>query len=171
MRPRAMRPGRPSSADRWVTGHWWCPNWPRRQPELVTSPWVRTALDWLSERSRATPNEWARGIEARVRALLSDGEGADSRYRESIELLTQTPVRTQLARAHLLYGEWLRRERRRAEARDQLRTAHEMLDVMGIGAFAERARRELLATGETARKRTVETAIELTAQEAQVARL
>ena len=132
---------------------------------------VRTALDWLSERSRATPNEWARGIEARVRALLSDGEGADSRYRESIELLTQTPVRTQLARAHLLYGEWLRRERRRAEARDQLRTAHEMLDVMGIGAFAERARRELLATGETARKRTVETAIELTAQEAQVARL
>jgi DNA-binding CsgD family transcriptional regulator len=132
---------------------------------------VRAALDWLSERTRATPNEWARGIEARVRALLSSGEAAESYYRESIELLTQTPIRPQLARAHLLYGEWLRRERRRADARAQLRTAHEMLNVMGIGAFAERARRELLATGETARKRTVETIIELTAQEAQVARL
>jgi hypothetical protein len=73
---------------------------------------LTATLDWLSERTRATPNEWARGIEARVRALLSEGDAAEGYYRESIELLTQTSVRTQLARAHLLYGEWLRRERR-----------------------------------------------------------
>jgi len=111
------------------------------------------------------------GIEARVRALLSHGEDAEQFYRESIERLDRTRVRAHLARAHLLYGEWLRRERRRADAREQLRTAHGMLDAMGAGAFAERARRELLATGETARKRTVETSSQLTAQEAQVARL
>ena len=131
---------------------------------------VTAALEWLSERTRAMPTEWALGIEARIRALLSDGE-AEPYYRESIERLGRTRVRAELARGHLLYGEWLRRERRRGEAREHLRTAHQMLDAMGIGAFAERARRELLATGEAARKRTVETAVELTAQEAQVARL
>ena len=130
-----------------------------------------TALDWLSERSRATPTEWVLGIEARARALLSEGESAERFYRESIERLSRTRVRSQLARGHLLYGEWLRRERRRGEAREPLRTAHQMLDAMGIAAFAERAGRELQATGETARKRTVEAAVELTAQEAQVARL
>jgi len=129
------------------------------------------ALEWLSERTRVTSTEWALGIEALVRALLSDGEAAESLYHEAIERLGRTRVRAQLARAHLLYGEWLRRERRRADAREQLRTAHDMLDAMGMEAFAERAGRELLATGETARKRTVETAVELTAQEAQVARL
>ncbi len=132
---------------------------------------VEAALEWLSERARVTPTEWVRGIEARVRALLSGGEQAESCYQESIERLGRTRVRAQLARSHLLYGEWLRRERRRGEAREQLRTAYEMLDAMGIGAFAERARRELQATGETVRKRTVEHAVELTAQEAQVARL
>jgi DNA-binding CsgD family transcriptional regulator len=132
---------------------------------------VTAALEWLSERTRVTSAEWALGIEARVRALLSEGEAAESMYRESIERLGRTRVRAQLARAHLLYGEWLRRERRRADAREQLRTAHDMLDAMGAEAFAERARRELLATGETARKRTVETTGALTAQEAQVARL
>ena len=132
---------------------------------------VRAVLAWLSERTRVTPSEWALGIEARVRALLSDGEAADRLYRESVSRLGRTRVRVELARSHLLYGEWLRRERRRADAREQLRTAHGMLEAMGIGAFAERARRELLATGETARKRTVETAVELTAQETQVARL
>jgi len=132
---------------------------------------VRAALQWLSERSPITENEWAMGIQARVRALLSEGDAADSCYRESIERLGRTRVRAQLARAHLLYGEWLRRQGRRTEAREQLRTAHGMLDAMGIGAFAERARRELAATGETARKRTVETTVELTPQEAQVARL
>ncbi len=132
---------------------------------------VRATLEWLSERSRVTPTEWVLGIEARVRALLGHGEAAESAYRESIQRLGRTRVRAQLARGHLLYGEWLRRERRRGEAREQLRTAHEMLDAMGMEAFAERARRELQATGETARKRAVQAAVELTAQEAQVARL
>ena len=132
---------------------------------------VEAAREWLSERTRVTPSDWALGIEARVRALLSEGEAADGLYRESIALLGRTRIRVQLARAHLLYGEWLRRERRRVDAREQLRTAHEMLDTMGIDAFAERARHELLATGETARKRTVETRDDLTAQETQIARL
>ena len=132
---------------------------------------VRTARQWLSERTQMTPTEWALGIQARISALLSDGEDAEPLYRESIARLGRTRVRAELARSHLLYGEWLRRERRRGEAREQLRTAYEMLDAMGVGAFAERARRELLATGETARKRTVETSGQLTAQEAQVARL
>ena len=128
-------------------------------------------LQWLSERTRAAPTEWALGIEARVRALLSEGEAAERCYRESIARLGRTNVRVQLARAHLLYGEWLRRQRRRLDARAQLRTAYAMLDAMGIEAFAERARRELRATGATARKRTVETRQELTAREAVIARL
>ena len=132
---------------------------------------VRAALNWLSERTRVTPSEWALGIEARIRALLSEGDVAESLYRESIARLGRTPARVELARAHLLYGEWLRRERRRIDSREQLRTALDLLDAMGIDAFAERARRELLATGETARKRTVKTGMELTAQEAQIARL
>ena len=132
---------------------------------------VTAALEWLSERTRVTPTEWALGIETLIRALLSEGEAADRLYRESIERLGRTRIRAQLARAHLLYGEWLRRERRRIDAREQLRIAHRMLDAMGIDAFADRARRELAATGETARKRTVETTGELTAQETQVARL
>jgi len=140
---------------------------------------VRTALEWMSERTRVTPSQWALGTEARVRALLSDGKAAESCYRESIERLGRTRVRAQLARAHLLYGEWLRRQGRRTDAREQLRAAYEMLDAMGVEGFAERARRELLATGETVRKRTAEiarmrpgeTSNALTAQEAQVAYL
>ncbi len=132
---------------------------------------VRTALEWLSERTRLTPTDWALGIEARVRALLSDGDVADSLYRESITRLRRAPVRAELGRSHLLYGEWLRRQHRRVDARAQLRTAHEMLASMGIDAFAERARRELLATGETVRKRTIDARDELTAQEALIARL
>jgi DNA-binding CsgD family transcriptional regulator len=132
---------------------------------------VRAALDWLSERTRVTSTGWLLGIEARVRALLSDGDAADRLYRESIDRLSGSAVRAELARTHLLYGEWLRRERRRVDAREQLRLAHAMLDGMGAEAFAERARRELLATGETARKRSVETRDELTPQEAQIARL
>src|SRR6185503_6940553 len=107
----------------------------------------------------------------RVRALLSEGDVADSLYRESIDRLARTRVRVELARTHLLYGEWLRRENRRLDAREQLRTAHEMFSAFGVEAFADRARRELLATGETARKRTAETRDELTAQEGQIARL
>jgi DNA-binding CsgD family transcriptional regulator len=132
---------------------------------------VEVALQWLCERTRVTPTDWAAGIEARIRALLGTGDDADRFYRESIERLGRTPLRAELARTRLLYGEWLRRERRRIDAREQLRAAHQMLDAMGIEAFAERARRELLATGETARKRTVETRDELTAQETQIARL
>ncbi len=132
---------------------------------------VRAALEWLSERTRVTANDWSLGIEARVRALLSEGEVADGLYRESIERLGRTRLRVELARGHLLYGEWLRRERRRTDAREQLRTAHEMFASMGVEAFAARARRELLATGETARRRSVETSEALTAQEALIARL
>jgi DNA-binding CsgD family transcriptional regulator len=138
---------------------------------------VQAALDWLAERTRVTPTEWVLGIEARVRALLSDGDAAERCYRESVKQLGQTRVRDQLARSHLLYGEWLRRQGRRLDAREQLRTAHQMLEEMGMAAFAERARRELRATGETARPRTAPatrtaaTSEPLTAQEAQVARL
>jgi ATP/maltotriose-dependent transcriptional regulator MalT len=129
------------------------------------------ALDWLSERSGATGTAWAVGIENRARALISHGEAAEGLYRDSIERLGDSRARVELARSRLLYGEWLRRERRRVDAREQLRIAREMLEAMGIEAFAERARRELLATGETVRKRTVETRDELTAQEVQIARL
>jgi DNA-binding CsgD family transcriptional regulator len=132
---------------------------------------VRAALQWLSDRTRLAPTEWALGIEARIRALLNEGEAAERWYRESIDRLGRTRVRVQLARAHLLYGEWLRRQRRRLDARAQLRTAYDLLEAMGIEAFAERARRELEATGATARKRTVETREVLTAQEAVIARL
>ena len=111
------------------------------------------------------------GIEARSRALVSAGEAAEGFYREAVDRLGRTQLRPELARAHLLYGEWLRRENRRADAREQLRTAQEMLAAMGAEAFAERARRELLATGETVRKRTAQAPDTLTAQEASIARL
>jgi ATP/maltotriose-dependent transcriptional regulator MalT len=125
----------------------------------------------LAEMAAASGTDWVLGAQARSNALLSDGEAAERLYRESIARFGNTRLRVDLARAHLLYGEWLRRERRRCEAREQLRTAHGMLEAMGVAAFAERAGRELRATGETARKRTVATRLELTAQEAQIARL
>jgi DNA-binding CsgD family transcriptional regulator len=128
-------------------------------------------LDRLAERTQASGTDWALGIEARSRALLSDGEAADDLYQEALERLARTRVTVHLARAHLVYGEWLRREQRRSDARAQLRAAHDMFGRFGAGAFAERARRELQATGETVRKRTVDTQDVLTAQEAQVARL
>src|SRR6516164_1031344 len=117
---------------------------------------VRASLEWLSERTRITRTDWVLGIEARVRALLSEAGGAESQYRESIARLGRTRLRVELARGHLLYGEWLRREGRRADARVQLRTAHDMFAAIGMQAFAGRARGELAATGETARQRTVE---------------
>ena len=129
------------------------------------------ALQLLEERTRASGTDWALGIQARSRALLSDGRAAESLYREAIERLERSRIAVHLARAHLIYGEWLRRENRRLDAREQLRTAYQMLSQIGAEAFAERARRELLATGESARKRTVETRDVLTAQEAQIARL
>jgi DNA-binding CsgD family transcriptional regulator len=132
---------------------------------------LKTALDWLTERARVTPTEWARGAEARVRALSGEGGAAEELYREAIERLGRTRLRIELARTRLLYGEWLRREQRRVDARTQLRAAYEMLSKMGVEAFADRAGRELLATGEAVRKRRVETRGDLTAQEAQIARL
>jgi DNA-binding CsgD family transcriptional regulator len=129
------------------------------------------ALDRLAEMARASTTDWALGIEARSRALLSDRGVADGLYGEAIERLGRTRLRLELARARLLYGEWLRRGRRRIDAREQLRTAFEMFNAMGVEAFADRAERELLATGEHVRKRSVETREELTTQEAQIARL
>jgi DNA-binding CsgD family transcriptional regulator len=125
----------------------------------------------LTERTRSSGTEWALGIAARSHALLMDGSVADELYREAIERLARTRVAVDLARAHLLYGEWLRREPRRVDARKELRTAYEMFTDFGMEAFAERARIELEATGEHARKRTVDTLGDLTPQEAQIARL
>jgi DNA-binding CsgD family transcriptional regulator len=157
-------------------------------PELVVAGWAlseliesaarsgemelaQTGLERLAERNQFTATDWGLGVEARSRALLSEGDVAESLYRESIGRLGRTRMRPELARAHLVYGEWLRRENRRADAREQLRAAHEQLTSIGMEAFAERARGELLATGERVRKRTVETRDELTAQERQIARL
>ena len=127
------------------------------------------APERLAETTRASGTEWALGIEARARALLSDGDTAEGLYREAIERLTGTRVCVELARAHLLYGEWLRRRRRRADARGELRRAHTMFATMGAEAFAGRAERALRATGERARRRTGETRDDLTPQERQIA--
>jgi DNA-binding CsgD family transcriptional regulator len=129
------------------------------------------ALARLSEITAASGTDWALGVEARSRALLTEGELAETLYRQAIEALERTRVRVDLARAHLLYGEWLRRERRRLDARQQLRHAHKLFTEFGMEAFAERARVELEATGEHARKRTVETRDDLTPQEAHISRL
>ena len=140
----------------------------------VHSGMTETAADAyrrLTETTSPAGTDWALGLAARSRALLSDGAQAEDGYREAISRLDRPQIRVELARAHLLYGEWLRRENRRADARSQLRTAYEMLDAMGLAAFAERARRELAATGETVRARTVGTVTALTAQEAYIARL
>jgi DNA-binding CsgD family transcriptional regulator len=136
------------------------------KPEAATD-----ALRRLSDNTRASGTDWALGIEARSRALLSEGGAAERLYREAIERLGRTRIRAEVARAHLLYGEWLRREKRRLDAREQLRTAHELFTAMGIEAFAQRAARELPASGETARTPTVESPDQLTVREAQIARL
>jgi DNA-binding CsgD family transcriptional regulator len=128
-------------------------------------------LERVSEITTGDRTDWALGVESRSRALLSAGEAAETLYRQAIEVLGRTRLRVEVARAHLLYGEWLRRERRRLEARKELRTAHELFTEFGMEAFAERTRVELEATGEHARKRTVETLYELTPQESQVCRL
>jgi DNA-binding CsgD family transcriptional regulator len=129
------------------------------------------AVERLAETTGPSGTAWGLGIEARSRALVSTGDAAEVLYLEAIERLDRSPVRSEAARAHLLYGEWLRRESRRVDAREQLRTAYGELSEMGMEAFAERARRELAATGETVRRRTVETLTDLTPQEAQIARL
>jgi ATP/maltotriose-dependent transcriptional regulator MalT len=137
------------------------------------------ALEQLEARARANGSDWALGIEARARALMSDGGAAEDGYRESLDRLGRTRIRAELARSHLLYGEWLRHAHRRGEAREQLRTAYQMTGAMGLEAFAEQARRELAAVGEAVGRRAGEATrggtaagwAELTAQEAQVVRL
>ena len=129
------------------------------------------ALERLAETTQPCGTNVALGIEARSRALLSDGAAADDLYREAIERLSRTRLRPELARAHLLYGEWLRREGRRVDAREQLRTAYDLFTTIGMEAFAERTGRELAATGEKARKRSPDTRDEFTPQEEQIARL
>ena len=129
------------------------------------------ALVRLSEHTRDCESKWGLGIEARARALLAEGDAAERLYLEAIERLSETRLRPDLARARLLYGEWLRRENRRTDAREQLRAAHEEFVSMGMEAFAERGRHELLATGEKVRSRRDDTRDELTPQEEQIARL
>jgi DNA-binding CsgD family transcriptional regulator len=136
------------------------------EPELA-----RAAHERIAAATAVASTDWALGIAARSDALLSEGESAERLYREAIERLGRTRLRPELARAHLLYGEWLRRANRRVDARVQLRAAHGQFTSMGMEAFAARAERELVATGEKVRKRTVETRDELTAQERQIARL
>jgi DNA-binding CsgD family transcriptional regulator len=129
------------------------------------------ALEQLEARTGVAGTGWALGIQARSRALLSDGAEADALYREAIDQLARSSVVVHLARAQLLYGEWLRRAQRRTDAREQLRQAHEIFSRVGAQAFAERAGHELAATGETVRRRSDATRDDLTAQEAQIARL
>jgi RNA polymerase sigma factor (sigma-70 family) len=151
-------------------------NW--AMPELIEAA-VRTGARELAaetdrhlrERSRASGTDWALGIAARSHALVVDEGRADDLYAEAIERLTRTRVAVDLARAHLLYGEWLRRQRRRIDARKQLRTAHDLFSDFGMEAFGERARVELEATGEHARTRAVDALGQLTPQEIQVSRL
>jgi DNA-binding CsgD family transcriptional regulator len=124
------------------------------------------------EATGAAGTDWALGIEARSHALLSKGKLAEGFYLEAIDRLKRTRIRPELARTHLLYGEWLRRESRRVDARGHLRIAHDLLSTIGMEAFADRARRELLPTGETISKRSVGTERdELTAQEKRIALL
>jgi DNA-binding CsgD family transcriptional regulator len=158
------------------TFEYWVSVW--ALPELVEAAarvgdtrLAREALERLAETTQPAGTDFALGIEARSRALLSDGATAEERYREAVDRLGRTKLRPELARAQLLHGEWLRREGRRVDAREQLRTAHDLFAAIGMEAFAERARRELVATGEKVRQRSPETREELSAQETQIARL
>jgi len=141
---------------------------PRRRARAGGPP---DALERLAEATSVGQTDWSQGTYARARALLLDGQEAEDSYREAIGRLSRTRLRPELARAHLLYGEWLRRKGRRVDAREQLRTARDMFVAIGMEAFAGRARRELIATGEKVRRRSAETRDRLTPQEEQIARL
>jgi DNA-binding CsgD family transcriptional regulator len=132
---------------------------------------ARKGLDRLSAMMTIEGSDWAKGLEARSRALVSEGREAERYYAEAVERLGLTPLRPEVAWAHLLFGEWLRRENRRLDARHQLRAAYDLFTEMGAEAFAERARSELLATGEKVRKREVDTYHQLTPQEEHIVRL
>jgi DNA-binding CsgD family transcriptional regulator len=154
-----------------AAGSWVLPNLVEAAARSGHHAAARDALHRLTERATAGGSPLGLGLLARSRALLAAHTEAESLYRESLDQLGRSSAKPEQARSHLLFGEWLRRQGRRRDARDQLRTAHEMLASMGIEAFAERARVELLATGERARKRTVEAQVQLTPQERQIARL
>ena len=154
----------------WMPG-WVLPDLVEAAVRLGETDLARDALERLVKTTQPFGTDFAGGMEARCRALLSEGAAADALYREAIERFGRTQLRPELARAHLLYGEWLRREGRRVDAREQLRIAHQMLTVIGMEAFAERARTELQATGEKVEKRTVETRTTLTPHERQIAQL
>ena len=167
----ALAAARPACEHEDLFSNWILPEYVEAAVRAGAPELAAAALERLTGQTRASGTDWALGWEARSRALLNDGDAADELHREAIARLGRCRAAAELARAHLLYGEWLRRARRRLEAREQLRTAHDMFVSMGADAFADRAARELLATGEHARKRMVETTLELTPQELQIARL
>jgi DNA-binding CsgD family transcriptional regulator/tetratricopeptide (TPR) repeat protein len=150
---------------------WALPELVEAATHLGDAELARDALERLAETTRPCGTDFARGIEARSRALASGGPTAEDLYLQAVEHLGRTPLRPESGRAHLVYGEWLRREGRRVDAREQFRAADDMFTTIGMEAFAERARRELIATGEKARKRTDDTRGQLTPQEEQIARL
>ena len=162
---------RASDADELMVSTWSLPELVEAAARSGELELATAAVGRLGERTRAAGTDLALGIEARARALVSDGAPAEELYREAVDRLGRSRLALDRARAHLLYGEWLRREQRRIDAREQLRTAYEMFASIGAEGFAERARRELLATGETVRARTPDTRDQLTAQEAQIAGL
>ena len=166
----AARQAAGSTFDPWIS-MWALPELVEAAARAGDAELARDALARLAETTQPCGTDLALGIEARCRALLSDEAAADVLYREAIDRLGRTRLRPELARAHLLYGEWLRREGRRVDAREQLRMGHDMLAAIGMAAFAERARQELIATGATVRKRSIETGTTLTAREAYIARL
>ncbi len=160
-----------SGPDAPMTTLWSLPELVEAATRCMKTGVAAAALERLTERTQAAGTEWALGVEARSRALLSEGASAEELYREAIDRLARCRIAPERARAHLLYGEWLRRASRRVDAREQLRTAHDLLTGFGMDGFAERARRELIATGEKVRKRRPENRGELTAQESQIAQL
>jgi DNA-binding NarL/FixJ family response regulator len=166
----AARRATSTTFEPWIS-MWALPELVEAAARLGNTELAGDALERLAETTRPAGNDLALGIEARCRALVSEGASAEALCCEAIDRLSRTRLRPELARAHLLYGEWLRRQGRRVDAREQLRVAHDLFVAIGMEGFAERARRELLATGEIVRKRTVETLDELTPQEAQIARL
>ncbi|GIF75853.1 helix-turn-helix transcriptional regulator [Asanoa siamensis] len=162
---------RATAGDQLVAKSWALPELVEAAARLEEWDVGEAALRELTKRTQASGTTWALGTEARSRALLARGPDADGLYRTAIDKLTGCRMSAHLARAHLVYGEWLRRNNRRADARDQLRHAHDLFTHMGADAFAERARNELLATGETVRKRTPDTTMDLTPQETLIASL
>jgi ATP/maltotriose-dependent transcriptional regulator MalT len=170
---QALAAAKRASEGRWelVFSNWALADLVEAAARLGKEDAAGSALERLEEVGQGTGTDWALGVEARSRALLGDGNAAESLYREAIDRLERTRARVELGRAHLVYGEWLRRERRRVDAREQLRAAHEMFTAMGVEAFAGRAEREVLATGEHVRKRNIETRDDLTPQEIEIARL